>query len=157
MYIDLTGEDTLDGIQAAVQYPHRAAEPVWRSYPVFEISDDDEVPLPLRTSQKRTAGSDDRGSTKRASPERRDVSEQPQQQPEEVEENAGDDGDDADVDDSDDDRTEVPEDDNNYCVVCREPLGKNNPRQLCRRTYCPCGSDYDDEDDDDSNSGDITL
>jgi len=25
----------------------------------------------------------------------------------------------------------------NFCVVCGVNMGDNNPRQLCRKTYCP--------------------
>jgi len=32
----------------------------------------------------------------------------------------------------------------NFCVVCGVNIGDNNPRQLCRKTYCPREEeDYD--------------
>lgn len=28
------------------------------------------------------------------------------------------------------------DDNENYCVICGEPMGPNNPRQLCGKTIC---------------------
>lgn len=38
----------------------------------------------------------------------------------------------------------------NLCCVCKEDLGPQNPRQLCRKSYCPMQSPYPSGDSDNS-------